>query len=67
MDISQADKGVTIITDSKYGWHVRDNIVKLSLLRSPKNPDANCDMQKHYIYYAVLPHEGNMTHDCIVL
>lgn len=58
MDISQADKGVTFITDSKYGWHVRDNIVQLSLLRSPKNPDANCDIHKHFIYYAVLPHEG---------
>ncbi|CAG7731916.1 unnamed protein product [Allacma fusca] len=59
MDISQADKGVTIITDSKYGWNVRDNIVRLSLLKSPKNPDANADMHKHYIYYAVLPHEGS--------
>ena len=58
MDISQADKGVTFITDSKYGWHVRDNIVKLSMLKSPKNPDANCDIHTHYIYYAVLPHEG---------
>ena len=58
MDISQRDKGVTFITDSKYGWHVRDNIVKLSLVRAPKNPDANCDMHKHFIYYAVLPHEG---------
>lgn len=58
MDISQADKGVTVITDSKYGWHVRDNHVQLSLLKSPKNPDANCDMHKHYIYYAVMPHKG---------
>jgi alpha-mannosidase len=58
MDISQSGKGVTFITDSKYGWHVRDNIVKLSLLRSPKNPDGNCDMHRHFIYYAVMPHEG---------
>lgn len=59
MDISQADKGVSVITDSKYGWHVRENIVQLSLLRSPKNPDANCDMHKHFIYYAVMPHTGS--------
>jgi len=58
MDISQTDKGVTFITDAKYGWHVRDNIVKLSMLKSPKNPDPNCDMHTHYIYYAVMPHEG---------
>lgn len=59
MDISQADKGVTVITDSKYGWHVRDNIVQLSLLKAPKNPDANCDMHEHFIYYAVMPHKGS--------
>lgn len=57
--MSQADKGVTIISDSKYGWHVRDNVVSLSLLRAPKNPDANCDQHKHFIYYAVLPHAGS--------
>lgn len=60
MDISQADKGVTVITDSKYGWNVRGNHVQLSLLKSPKNPDANCDMHKHYIYYAVMPHKGKI-------
>lgn len=58
MDISQADKGISVITDSKYGWHVRDNHVQLSLLKSPKNPDGMADMHKHYIYYAVMPHKG---------
>ncbi|CAL8128846.1 unnamed protein product [Orchesella dallaii] len=58
VDVSQADKGVTIITDCKYGFHARDNVVQVSLLKSPKNPDGNCDMHKHFIYYAVLPHEG---------
>jgi len=37
---------------------VRDNHVSLSLLKSPKNPDANCDIHKHFIYYAILPHKG---------
>jgi alpha-mannosidase len=51
---------VAFLTDSKYGWHVRDNVVQLSLLRSPKNPDGNCDMHRHFIHYAVLPHEGRL-------
>jgi len=60
MDMSQSDKGVAVISDSKYGWHVRDNVVQLSLVRAPKNPDANCDMNnKHFIYYAVMPHKGS--------
>jgi len=58
-DVSQTDRGVTFITDSKYGWHVRDNIVKMSLLKAAKNPDENADMHKHFIYFAVLPHEGS--------
>jgi len=31
----------------------------MSLLKATKNPDANCDMQKHLIHYAILPHEGS--------
>lgn len=33
--------------------------MSVSLLKSPKNPDANCDMHKHFIYYAALPHKGS--------
>jgi len=66
IDISQADKGVSFITDSKYGWHVRGNHVQLSLLKAPKNPDALCDMHKHYIYYAVLPHSGSFQDSGVV-
>jgi alpha-mannosidase len=38
----------------------------MSLLKSPKNPDRNCDMHKHYIYYAVLPHKGSFQEDGVI-
>ncbi|ODN00433.1 Alpha-mannosidase 2C1, partial [Orchesella cincta] len=59
VDISQPDRGVSLINDSKYGFQIKENIIKLSLLRSPKAPDGNCDMHQHVIRYALLPHDGS--------
>jgi len=33
-----------MFTDSKYGYAIHKNVIRLSLLRSPKFPDANADM-----------------------
>jgi len=33
--------------------------MRLSLLRSPKNPDPECDMGHHKISYAIYPHKGS--------
>ncbi|CAL8089914.1 unnamed protein product [Orchesella dallaii] len=59
VDISQPDRGVSIINDSKYGFQIKENVIKLSLLRSPKAPDENCDMHQHVIRYGLLPHIGS--------
>ena len=32
------------------------NLLRLSLLRSPKRPDANTDIHRHFIQYCLLPH-----------
>ena len=57
-DLSEYGYGVAIINDSKYGYAVDGNVMRLSLLRSPKNPDPACDMHKHEINWAVYPHVG---------
>ena len=57
-DLSEYGYGVAIINDSKYGHAVDGNVMRLSLLRSPKNPDPSCDMHKHEINWAVYPHVG---------
>jgi alpha-mannosidase len=43
-DMSEYGYGVALLNDCKYGYAAHDNIVRLSLLRSPKAPDANCDI-----------------------
>jgi len=57
-DLSEPQWGVAVLNDSKYGWNVQGHTITLSLLRSPKAPDANCDMHRHTFRYALLPHQG---------
>lgn len=64
-DLSEHDFGVSIINDSKYGFATCGNLMRLSLLRSPKAPDANADMGRHHIRYAILPHSGSLSETTI--
>ena len=57
-DISEPDFGMSVLNESKYGWEGRGNSLSLTLLKSPKAPDFNCDMQVHNFQYAVMPHSG---------
>jgi alpha-mannosidase len=43
-DLSESDYGVAILNDSKYGFATCGNVMRLSLLRAPKAPDAHADM-----------------------
>lgn len=57
-DLSESNYGVSILNDSKYGFATCGDMMRLSLLRSPKAPDEHADMGTHKIRYAILPHEG---------
>lgn len=43
-DLSEHGYGVSILNDSKYGFATCGNLMRLSLLRAPKAPDAHADM-----------------------
>ncbi|KAI8208184.1 Alpha-mannosidase [Colletotrichum sp. SAR 10_86] len=60
-DLSEHNYGVSILNDSKYGFATVGNLMRLSLLRSPKAPDGNADMGTHQIRWAIFPHEGNLS------
>lgn len=49
--------GVSLLNRAKYGGDIRDSVMRLSLLRSPKWPDPMADMGKHRIEYSLYPHE----------
>ena len=57
-DLSEYGYGVSILNDSKYGFATSGNMMRLSLLRAPKAPDAHADLGRHTIRYAILPHAG---------
>lgn len=64
-DLSEHSHGVALLNDCKYGYSIHGQLVRLSLLRSPKAPDANADMGHHTFSYALLPHEGGVSHHIV--
>ncbi len=56
-DVSAEGNGVSLLTKSKYGFDIKGNVMRLSLLRSPKWPDPTADRGKHSISYALYPHQ----------
>jgi len=57
-DLSEPNFGVALLNDSKYGYACHGNVLRLSLLRAPKSPDAFADMGEHRFRYALYPHEN---------
>lgn len=57
-DISEGDYGVALLNDCKYGYDARENVLRLSLIRSPIRPDATSDIGHHKFAYSLLPHAG---------
>ena len=64
-DLSEANYGVSVLNDSKYGFATCGNLMRLSLLRAPKAPDAHADMGSHTIRWAVMPHIGALSPNTI--
>jgi alpha-mannosidase len=51
--------GLSVLNNSKYGYDAVGNVLRISLLRSPKWPDAEADMGHHHFHYALYPHAGD--------
>ena len=50
--------GFSLLNDSKYGYDAKDNVLRLSLLRSPEWPDPHADEGHHEFTYSLYPHAG---------
>jgi alpha-mannosidase len=57
-DLSEHGFGVAILSESKYGFATFGNTMRLSLLRSTKDPDQVADMGRQQFSYAIMPHAG---------
>ncbi|QGQ94445.1 alpha-mannosidase [Paenibacillus psychroresistens] len=59
VDLSERGYGVSLLNDCKYGHDIKDNIIRLSLIKSPIFPDPLADRGEHLFTYALLPHIGD--------
>jgi len=59
VDLSDDDYGLALINDSKYGYDVKGNTVRLTLVRTSYSPDPKPDYGRHEIVYSIYPHSGD--------
>jgi alpha-mannosidase len=58
VDLSEGNYGVALLNDCKYGYDVKDNVLRITLHRSPTEPDPTADQGHHEFTYSLLPHAG---------
>lgn len=56
--MSEGEQGVALLNGCKYGFDVLNNVIRMTLLRSPKAPYPMADMGVHRFTYVLLPHFG---------
>jgi alpha-mannosidase len=57
-DLSEEGYGIALLNDCKYGYDIRDNVMRLTLLKSSNYPDPQADAGEHRFCYSLLPHAG---------
>jgi alpha-mannosidase len=55
-DLSEEGFGVSLINDCKYGYDIKDNSMRLSLLKSAEFPDCRADKGIQEFTYAIYSH-----------
>lgn len=58
-DLSERNYGVSILNDCKYGHDIKDNLMRITLLRAGIQPDHLQDQGMHEFTYSLLPHQGD--------
>jgi alpha-mannosidase len=58
VDLSEGGYGISLLNDCKYGHDIQGNVLRLTLLRSPTDPDPRADLGEHHFGYSLLPHSG---------
>ncbi|MFW6007367.1 MAG: alpha-mannosidase [Halanaerobiales bacterium] len=66
-DLSEKGYGVSLLNDCKYGYDIKDNVMRLSLIKSATHPDYKQDQGQHLFTYSLLPHQGDWVEGDVVL
>ncbi|MBE5840670.1 MAG: alpha-mannosidase [Butyrivibrio sp.] len=56
---ADAGYGVAILNDSKYGYDSKENLMRLTLIKSGIFPNPNADQGQHEFTYSLFPHLGD--------
>lgn len=59
VDLSERGYGVSLLNDCKYGHDVKENRMRITLLKTAANPDYKQDIGEHTFTYSLLPHRGD--------
>lgn len=59
VDFSERNYGVSLLNDCKYGHDIKDNNIRITLIKSGIDPDPNADIGEHKFVYSLMPHKGN--------
>lgn len=65
-DLSERNYGVSILNDCKYGHDIKDNVLRITLLKAGTHPDHLQDQGEHIFTYSLLPHGGDFVEGDVV-
>ena len=56
-NLEETGLGVALMNDCKYGYDIKDNVMRLTLLKSAIYPDIHADMGMQKFTYSIMVHE----------
>lgn len=59
VDISDNEYGLSLLSDTKYGFNVKGNTLRMTMVRTGYEPDPAPDKREHNFKYALYPHKGS--------
>lgn len=57
-DLSEEGFGLSLLNDCKYGYDIKKQHMRLTMLKSAVYPNPQADKEQHTFTYAVYPHAG---------
>ncbi len=58
-DLSETGYGVSLLNDCKYGYDIKGNCMRLTLIKCGEYPNVNADIGYHEFTYSLYPHQGD--------
>lgn len=66
VDLSEGNYGVALLNDCKYGYDVKDNVLRITLHRAPTEPDETADQGRDEFTCSLLPHSGTWRNSQVI-